>query len=134
LSGAACPALGRMLWQGSPRLTAGPGAPCLGWRERRALSGVERGLVEQTVTAKGVDRWGTGTLLHCTALTQGERFTEIHGNQQVTSTSETGRACPPTVCTWELDAPIRGMYDTWISGSDVNSFGCYGLVYLLDSW
>ncbi len=30
--------------------------------------------------------------------------------------------------------PIRGMYDTWISGSDVNSFCCYGLVYLLDSW
>jgi hypothetical protein len=28
----------------------------------------------------------------------------------------------------------RGMYDTWISGSDVNSFCCYGLVYLLDSW
>jgi hypothetical protein len=23
--------------------------------------------------------------------------------------------------------PIRGMYDTWISGSDVNSFCCYGL-------
>ncbi len=23
---------------------------------------------------------------------------------------------------------------TWISGSDVNSFCCYGLVYLLDSW
>jgi hypothetical protein len=30
--------------------------------------------------------------------------------------------------------PTRGMYDTWISGSDVNSFCCYGLVYLLDSW
>jgi hypothetical protein len=30
--------------------------------------------------------------------------------------------------------PIRGMYDTWISGSDVNSFCCYGLVYLLHSW
>jgi hypothetical protein len=28
----------------------------------------------------------------------------------------------------------RGMYDTWISGSDVNPFCCYGLVYLLDSW
>jgi pSer/pThr/pTyr-binding forkhead associated (FHA) protein len=27
----------------------------------------------------------------------------------------------------------RGMYDTWISGSDVNSFCCYGSVYLLDS-
>ncbi len=25
-------------------------------------------------------------------------------------------------------------YDTWISGSDVNSFCCYGLVYPLDSW
>ena len=24
--------------------------------------------------------------------------------------------------------PIRGMYDTWISGSDVKSFCCYGLV------
>jgi hypothetical protein len=30
--------------------------------------------------------------------------------------------------------PTRGMYDTWISGSDVDSFCCYGLVYLLDSW
>ncbi len=30
--------------------------------------------------------------------------------------------------------PIRGMCDTWISDSDVNSFCCYGLVYLLDSW
>ncbi len=30
--------------------------------------------------------------------------------------------------------PISGMYDTWISGSDVNSFCCYGLVYPLDSW
>ncbi len=83
LRGAACPALGRTQWQGSPLLTAGPGAPYLGWRERRALSGVERGLVEQTVTAKGVDTWRTGTLLLCTALTQGERSTEIHGNQQV---------------------------------------------------
>ncbi len=26
--------------------------------------------------------------------------------------------------------PTRGMYDTWISGSDVNPFCCYGLVYL----
>jgi hypothetical protein len=26
------------------------------------------------------------------------------------------------------------MYDTWISGGDVNSLCCYGLVYLLDSW
>ncbi len=24
--------------------------------------------------------------------------------------------------------PTRGMYDTWISGSDVNSFCCYGFV------
>jgi hypothetical protein len=30
--------------------------------------------------------------------------------------------------------PMRGMYDSWISGSDVNSFCCHGLVYLLDSW
>ncbi len=30
--------------------------------------------------------------------------------------------------------PTRGMYDTWNSGSDVNSSCCYGLVYLLDSW
>jgi hypothetical protein len=30
--------------------------------------------------------------------------------------------------------PTRGMRDTWISGSDVNSFCCYGLVHLLDSW
>jgi hypothetical protein len=30
--------------------------------------------------------------------------------------------------------PIRGTYDTWISDSDVNSFCCYGFVYLLDSW
>jgi hypothetical protein len=29
---------------------------------------------------------------------------------------------------------IRGMYDTWISGSDVHTFCCYGFVYLLDSW
>jgi hypothetical protein len=29
---------------------------------------------------------------------------------------------------------LWGMYDTWVSGSDVNSFCCYGLVYLLDSW
>jgi hypothetical protein len=28
-------------------------------------------------------------------------------------------------------APIRGMCDTWISGSDVNSFCCFGLVHLL---
>jgi hypothetical protein len=33
-----------------------------------------------------------------------------------------------------LPMPIRGMYDKWISGSDVNSVCCYGLVYLLDSW
>ncbi len=26
------------------------------------------------------------------------------------------------------------MYDTWISGSDVNSFCHYGVVYLPDSW
>jgi hypothetical protein len=30
--------------------------------------------------------------------------------------------------------PVMGMYDTWINGSDVNSFCCYGFVYLLDSW
>jgi hypothetical protein len=30
--------------------------------------------------------------------------------------------------------PVGGMYATWISGSDVNSFCCYGLVHLLDSW
>ncbi len=30
--------------------------------------------------------------------------------------------------------PTRGMEDTWIRGSDVNSFCCYGLVYVLDSW
>jgi hypothetical protein len=24
---------------------------------------------------------------------------------------------------------VRGMYDTWISGSDVNSFSCYGVWY-----
>ncbi len=29
--------------------------------------------------------------------------------------------------------PIGDMYDTWISGSYVNSFCCYGLVHLLDS-
>ncbi len=41
------------------------------------------------------------------------------------------------------DAPSRGswfgvanttIYNTWISGSDVNSFCCDGLVYLLDTW
>ncbi len=26
--------------------------------------------------------------------------------------------------------PTRGMYDTWISGSDVNPFCCYGLVLI----
>jgi hypothetical protein len=30
--------------------------------------------------------------------------------------------------------PTRGMRDAWISGSGVNSFCCYGLVYPLDSW
>jgi hypothetical protein len=30
--------------------------------------------------------------------------------------------------------PTRGIYNTRISGSDANSFCCYGLVYLLDSW
>ncbi len=30
--------------------------------------------------------------------------------------------------------PTRGMYDTWISGSDGNSVCCYGLEKLLDSW
>ncbi len=30
--------------------------------------------------------------------------------------------------------PFRGMYDTCISGSDVNSLCCYGLVYRFDSW
>jgi hypothetical protein len=34
----------------------------------------------------------------------------------------------------QLYSAILGMYDTWISGSDVNTFCRYGLVYLLDSW
>jgi hypothetical protein len=42
----------------------------------------------------------------------------------------------PPACTVSAacDMPVRGMYDTWISGSDVNSFCCYGREYLLDFW
>jgi hypothetical protein len=29
--------------------------------------------------------------------------------------------------------PIRGMYDTWISGCDVNYFCCYGLALSIPS-
>jgi hypothetical protein len=36
------------------------------------------------------------------------------------------------LCAWILGEGVpfvfRGMYDTWISGSDVNSFCCYGSV------
>jgi hypothetical protein len=34
----------------------------------------------------------------------------------------------------ETCVPADPHTHTWISGSDVNSLGCYGLVYLLDSW
>ncbi len=46
----------------------------------------------------------------------------------------TGGKRAPTPALSTSPEHLGGMYDTWISGSDVNSFCCYGFVYLLDSW